>query len=318
MGFNLNSAIAANGYSIIALVVFLEAVGLPVPASLALLIGGAAAARQLIDTRMTLLAATVAMMAGDLLLFLLGRYTGWWMLGFLCRVSLNPESCILRSAEAFYKRGKTVLVIAKFLPGINTMAPPLAGSMNMRFWQFFLLDLAGCVLYIGVCFGAGFLFSDLLEVITQGYELFGSAVGGVVLVGIAAYAAYLLWRWWQAKMLREVERVAPGEAAQDAEAVLFDVRSHGYYEKGAQRAAGSKRLEPNGLHLEYDQLPKDKRIYLYCTCAGDATAVRVGRMLLDQSFDVRVVHGGMAAWKKAGLPLETVPEEDLVALPRFH
>jgi membrane protein DedA with SNARE-associated domain/rhodanese-related sulfurtransferase len=316
--FNLQSAIAANGFSIIAAVVFLEAVGLPVPASLALLIGGAAAARNLVDTRWTLLAATVAMMAGDVLLFFLGRYTGWKMLGFLCHVSLNPESCILRSAEAFYRRGKTVLVIAKFLPGINTMAPPLAGSMNMGFWQFFGLDLAASLLYIGVCFGAGYLFSDLLEVITHGYELFGNAMGSVLLAAALAYAAYLLWRWWQARLLREVPRVRPNEAAADETGALFDVRSHGYYDSGAQRAAGSQRLEPNGLHLEYDKLPKDKRLYLYCTCAGDATAIRVGRMLLDQGLDVRVIEGGMGAWTKAGLALETVPPEDTVALPRFR
>ena len=79
----------------------------------------------------------------DTLMFLMGRYTGWWLLGILCRVSLNPESCILRSADSFYRRGRALLVMAKFIPGINTMAPPLAGCMNMRFTQFLRLDLAG-------------------------------------------------------------------------------------------------------------------------------------------------------------------------------
>jgi len=49
-------------------------------------------------------------------------------LGLLCRLSANPETCILRSAEYFYRRGKQTLLFAKFIPGINTMSPPLAAA----------------------------------------------------------------------------------------------------------------------------------------------------------------------------------------------
>jgi len=107
------------------------------------------------------------MVAGDMLMFLMGRYTGWWLLGVLCRISLNPESCILRSADSFYRRGRTLLVVAKFIPGINTMAPPLAGCMNMPLLQFLALDLAGAALYTGSYFAVGFLFSDALGAITR-------------------------------------------------------------------------------------------------------------------------------------------------------
>src|SRR5207342_2379221 len=102
--------------------------------------------------------ALSAMLLADTLMFLVGRYTGWWMLGLLCRLSLNPESCILRSADAFYRRGRTVLLFAKFVPGINTMAPPLAGSMNMRWGQFLWLDSLGVALYIGAYLSVGYLF----------------------------------------------------------------------------------------------------------------------------------------------------------------
>src|SRR5258706_9475783 len=102
----------------------------------------------------------LAGLAGDALMFLLGRYTGWWLLGLLCRLSLNPENFILRSADAFYKRGRTLLLFAKFVPGINTMAPPLAGSMNIRWTQFIRLDAAGAALYIGAYWTLGYLFVD--------------------------------------------------------------------------------------------------------------------------------------------------------------
>ena len=112
-------------------IVLAEALGMPVPAAIALVAGGAAAAAGVLSLTRLLLLALLAMLLGDILLFVAGRYMGWSLLGFLCKLSVNPETCILRSAESFYKRGKATLLFAKFIPGINTMAPPLAGSMRM-------------------------------------------------------------------------------------------------------------------------------------------------------------------------------------------
>src|SRR3954470_5111235 len=156
----LVSAIAQHGYTILFFVVLAEAIGLPVPAALGLLVAGGASAQGTMSAGHCLALAFAAMLLGDCLMFLMGRYTGWWLLNILCRVSLNPEACILRSADSFYRRGRILLVFAKFIPGINTMAPPLAGSMSLPFPQFFVLDLAGAVLYTGAYAGAGFLFSD--------------------------------------------------------------------------------------------------------------------------------------------------------------
>ena len=126
------SLIAHHGYWIIFLAVFLEAVGLPVPAALAMVAGGAAGASGILYAPWVFALCLIAMVLGDLLVYFFGRHMGWSLLGFLCKVSANPETCILRSAESFYKRGKTTLVIAKFIPGLSTMAAPLAGSMKMR------------------------------------------------------------------------------------------------------------------------------------------------------------------------------------------
>ena len=126
------ATILKYGYQSLFVLLFLEAIGLPVPGAIVLLAAGAAAATGVLHPGISILVALSAMLLGDSLLFLVGRYTGWALLGFLCRVSLNPETCILRAAESFYKRGRTALLFAKFIPGINTMAPPLAGSMNMR------------------------------------------------------------------------------------------------------------------------------------------------------------------------------------------
>src|ERR1035437_10948661 len=115
---DLLSMMARHGYSL----TFAEAIGLPFPAAIALVAAGAAAASHTLSGPGVLLAAMVALMIGDTAQFWLGRYSGWALLGFLCRLSMNPETCILRSAESFYKRGKVMLVIARFIPGINPMA----------------------------------------------------------------------------------------------------------------------------------------------------------------------------------------------------
>ena len=315
------SGLSQHGYSILFAAVFLEAIGIPVPAALALLIAGAAAARGSLHPGLTVTTALSAMMAGDTIMFLLGRYTGWWLLSLLCRLSLNPESCILRSADSFYKRGRMLLVVAKFVPGINTMAPPMAGSMNMRLFQFLPLDLAGASLYAGAYLAAGWIFSDALGVMTRGYQMFGRALGWVVIAALAVYLAFVIRAWIKARALRSVPFVTPADVARALStdsALIYDVRSHGYYDSKATRIKGSKRLDPNALHQGDEQFPAGTQIYLYCTCIREATSARVARLLLEKGVHSAVIKGGLRAWKKAGLPLEPVPPDEIAALPGFN
>jgi membrane protein DedA with SNARE-associated domain len=157
---NLLTSISHHSYLLVALVCFAEAMGLPLPAALALLTAGAVAAYGGLHFYLVFALGLLSMIAGDVILYFLGRVSGWALLGFLCRLSANPESCILRSAEYFYRRGKQTLLFAKFIPGINTMSPPLAGSMKMRLGDFLQYDAAGAALYVGAYSLAGYLFSD--------------------------------------------------------------------------------------------------------------------------------------------------------------
>ena len=314
------SELALHGYSILFAAVFMEAIGLPLPAALALLLAGGASARGSLQGSYALGGSLIAMLAGDTLMFLMGRYTGWFFLGVLCRISLNPESCILRSADSFYRRGRMLLVVAKFIPGVNTMAPPLAGSMNMRLLQFVGLDLAGAALYIGSYFGVGFLFSGALGAITRGYQSFGRVVGWVVVVLITGYVAFQIWQWLRARGLRTMPFVIPCEVAHGMAlgARVYDVRSHGYLDAKATRITGSRRLDPNALSRFNEEPPDGQMVYVYCTCAREATSVRVARELQNRGVRVAVVKGGLRAWKSAGLPVEGVPLEEMAALPMFR
>jgi membrane protein DedA with SNARE-associated domain len=263
------AGLAEHGYSILFLIVFLEAIGIPIPAALALLVGGAACARGALHPAIALPGALATMLCADMLMFLLGRRTGWGLLALLCRLSLNPESCILRSADAFHRRGRMLLVIAKFIPGINTMAPPLAGSMNMRFFQFLRLDFCGASLYISAYFIAGYIFSDILGSLMRGYQTMGSVLVSILIVGGVFYLAFHVRMYIKSRALRTVPTVSPAEALRDladGKAIIYDVRSHGYYDRKAVRIQGSRRLDPNGLHLcHLGDLPAGQQVYLYCT-----------------------------------------------------
>jgi membrane protein DedA with SNARE-associated domain len=313
------SGLSQHGYSILFTAVFLEAIGLPVPAALILLIAGGAAANGTLQPIYALSGAVFATLAGDTIMFLLGRYTGWWLLGLLCRISLNPESCVLRAADSFYRHGRMLLVMAKFIPGINTMAPPLAGSMNMRFWPFLRLDLAGTALYIGTFFGIGFIFSGALTALTRGYHEFGTVVGWSLIVLILGYLGFQIWLWIKTRRLVAVPLVPPWEAAREmaAGAWIYDVRSHGYLDAKATRIQGSRRLDPNALNQSKVEVPPDRTVYVYCTCLREATSARVARELQKHGIRVAVIKGGLRAWKKAGLPVESVPAGEMAALPVF-
>jgi membrane protein DedA with SNARE-associated domain len=268
---SLFPSIAAHGYLLIFLLVLGESIGLPVPSSLALIGAGAAVASRTLNGSGVVVLGVIAMLIGDSLMFVLGRETGWWLLGTLCRISINPESCILRSAESFYKRGKFTLLFAKFVPGLNTMAPPLAGSMKMPYTQFLRLDGLGVCLYVLAYSGLGFLFRDFLATLTRGVQTATHSLEEVLLVAAFAYIAYRLWLYRKNKVYRVVPRVQVQELArrlaenEKDHILILDVRSHGYYDPHAERIQGSLRFEPNNLVEELKNLPRDKDIYVYCT-----------------------------------------------------
>jgi membrane protein DedA with SNARE-associated domain/rhodanese-related sulfurtransferase len=322
------AAVAQHGYLLVAGLLFLFCIGMPLPASVVLLAAGTAAAHHLVQPEAILLCAIGAGVLGDVAMYLGGRFTGWWLLAILCRMSLNPESCIFRSARYFYKRGPITLVVAKFLPGLGAMAAPVAGSLNMRWWRFLRLDAMGVSLYCTFWFSVGFFFSPFFTLIAGLLHTAAHVVVMVVAVGLAGYAVALIVYTWRARRFLRVEGVRPSElvekiAAKDPNriVVIADVRSHGYYEPNMQRIKNSIRIEPNKLAEELGMLQElvqpECDVYVYCTCAREATSRRVAHMLCEQGYSARVIEGGLREWKRAGFPLEPVPVGDIEHLPVF-
>ena len=325
---NLLEVIAHHGYAVTSIVLFLTCCGLPMPVSVVLLAAGAAAHGGSLNLGVVILCAWLAALTGDTIMYLGGRYTGWWLLAGICKFSLNPESCIFGSARSFHKRGSKTLLIAKFIPGLATVAAALAGSLNMRLRRFLLLDGCGVLLYTSAWTLAGFVFAPFLRDVIGWVERVGhitAATFGVLLV------MYILWL--VASSLRDtrfsaIEKVAAVElfermrtATHDRLVIIADVRSHGYYDPGMLRIKNSIRVEPSRLKEELIALREfmqpECEIYLYCSCAREATSVRVARMLEQENCSTKVIQGGLKAWVKAGGPMEPVPLSDMEHLPSF-
>jgi len=325
---NLLALVTHHGYATTMVMMFLAACGLPLPLSVVLLMAGANAHHGSLNLGLVMLYATLASLLGDTLMYFGGRYTGWWLLAGICRLSLNPEDCIFGSAKSFYERGPKSLMIAKFVPGLSTVAAALAGSLNMRLGRFLRLDFCGVALYVVAWTSGGFLFAHLLRDIIGWVERLGHFAAVGLLLIVVAYAAWLTYNWLHDKRFRHIEKIAAFDlfermrtATHDRLVVIADVRSHGYYDPGMQRIKNSIRVEPSRLKEELVALREfmapECEIYLYCSCAREATSVRVAYMLEQENCQTKVIQGGLRAWVKAGGPTEPVPAGDVEHLPRF-
>jgi membrane protein DedA with SNARE-associated domain/rhodanese-related sulfurtransferase len=325
---NLLEVIAHHGYAVTSIALFLTCCGLPLPVSVVLLTAGAAAHGGSLNLGLVILCAFGSALSGDTLMYLGGRYTGWWLLAGMCKFSINPEACIFGSARSFYKRGPKTLVIAKFVPGLATVAAALAGSLNMRLRRFLTLDGCGTLLYTSAWSLAGFVFAPFLRDVVRWVQRVGHITAAMVGAVVVLYVLWLVLSSLRDTRFSTIEKIAAADLFErmrtithDRLVIIADVRSHGYYDAGMQRIKNSIRVEPSRLKEELEALREfmqpECEIYLYCSCAHEATSVRVARMLEQENCSTTVIQGGLKAWVKAGGPLEAVPAGDVEHLPRF-
>ena len=325
---SLAAWVAAHGYFSVTALLFLSALGLPLPVGLALMLAGSAAHGGTLRLEWLIPACILAENAGATLLYTGGRLTGWWLLARLCRITMDPEVCIFRSADFFYERGPRVLLVARFIPGLNSMAPPLAGSLNMSPFKFWRLDVAGASLHVLTWTAVGFFLSRYIRAVTSALAVVGHVALGVVLLVLLGYAAMWCFVQLRDRRYKDVKRVSIEEVRHGLDnpnplrpIVIADVRSHGYYDPGMQRIKNSIRVEPNRLGFELDALREtlatECDIYVYCSCIRDATSVRIAHVMSQRGQHVKVIEGGLRGWLRADYPTEPVPSSEMRHLPRF-
>lgn len=289
--------------------VLVEQLGAPLPAFPLLLLAGVAAANDGVFAVKALLTATLASMIADALWFLAGRYYGRRVLALLCRISISPDSCVRQSEASFARRGVATLVVAKFVPGLATLAPPLAGALGMRAGSFALFNLAGSVLWAGSGITVGLLFHDQIELLLEHLGDLGGLALSVVGVVLALYLALRAWRrWGTARRLARLPRVRPDELAdliaRGSELVIADVRAAAMHDTQVQRIPGARHLELATIaRANTDDWPAGAEVVTYCACPNDASALKAAQLLGERGFRVRVLAGGIDGWLEAGYPL---------------
>ena len=258
-----------HGYVLLLGWVFAEQIGLPIPSMPLLLAAGALAGTGHLNFFASLFYVMFAAVLADSIWYTLGRRKGIRILQLLCKISLEPDSCVRRTEGVFSRQGARSLLLAKFLPGLGTVAPPLAGIFHMRPRRFLLFDAAGSLLWAGTFLGLGYVFSGEIERVA---EYLASLGGWLLVLLLAVFAAYLTKKFVaRQRFLRElrISRINVDELKQKIDAgeelVIVDLRHSMDFEADPETIPGAFHMDSKELEEKDDRLPRDREVILYCT-----------------------------------------------------
>ncbi len=258
-----------HGYAVVFGWVLAEQLGLPIPAVPVLLAAGALAGAGKLHLGLALAVALTASLVSDTVWYLIGRVRGVRVLRLLCRIALEPDSCVRRTEETFARHGARSLLIAKFVPGLSTAAPPLAGIIGMRPGRFVWFTGLGGLVWAGAFVGLGFVFSDQLEHVAGLVARLGT---WVVVVLAGALAAHVAWKWVaRRRFLRRlrIARISPEALKAKLDAgeslVIVDLRHALDFEAEPTIIPGALHLATEELEARHHEIPRDREIVLYCT-----------------------------------------------------
>lgn len=292
-----------HGNAVVFAVVFLDQLGMPIPTIPILLAFGALAGSGGLDPLASLAVATVACLCADFAWFQLGRWKGTRVLGWLCRIALEPDSCISSTRELFARHGVKSLLVAKFVPGFDTVAPPLAGLLGVRVPTFLLWSTGGALLWLLAFGGLGFVFSDSLDALARAADRMG---GTLTLVVLALTAAYVGWKYLgRRQLLRRLrmERISADELHALLEAgrtpvVVVDARSPAAIDEQPFVIPGAVHLTLAEVEARPPDVAREREIVVYCSCPNEVSSARVALKLKRLGYArVRPLEGGIEAWR---------------------
>jgi membrane protein DedA with SNARE-associated domain/rhodanese-related sulfurtransferase len=303
--------VVRHGYVVLIAWVFVEQAGLPIPSMPILLAAGALAGDGRMSLPAALICAVLAAMAADAIWFQLGRLKGVQVLRALCKISLEPDSCVRRTEDIFARRGARTLLFAKFVPGLNAVATPLAGVIDMRPWRFLLFDALGSLLWAGSFLTLGYAFSDQIEAVAAHAARTGSLAVAIVGGAIVSYVAYKLMA--RRRFLRElsIARIGADDLKARIDAgeplVIVDLRHALEFDADPETIPGALRIDAETLEQDRGRLPDDREVVLFCTCPNEATSARVALLLKSRGARrIRPLEGGLTGWRKRGYPIERI------------
>jgi membrane protein DedA with SNARE-associated domain len=258
-----------HGYAVVFGWVMAEQIGLPIPAVPVLLAAGALAGTGRLSLSGVLVLGLMASLASDVIWYWIGRIRGGSVLSLLCRISLEPDSCVRRTQNAFSGHGARTLLVAKFVPGLSTAAPPLAGIVRMPCLRFVVFTGLGGLLWVGVFVGLGWVFSDQLERVADYVSRMGTGLGEIL---GGALGVYVLWKFVaRQRFLRRIRiaRITPEDLKTRLDAgedmLVVDVRHRVDFEAEPSIIPGALHLTTEELETRHLEIPRDREIVLYCS-----------------------------------------------------
>ena len=299
--------IIRHGLTLIFASVLVDQVGLPLPALPWLLGAGALSAAGKFNLVLGIVVTVAACLIADAIWFYLGRYRGNQVLDLICRISLEPDSCVRRTHNIFTKYGLRGVLVAKFVPGMSTVAPPLAGMSKVSVGQFLLADGIGSALYGGCIFGIGYFFSRQIDQVAGAVSRIGVSALSLLALVVVIFIAYKYWQRRRLLNALRMERITVAELremlAAGKEPVILDLRSSAAVEEGPAMIEGAILLSLDDIDARLDELPKDWDIIVYCSCPNEVSSARLALRLHRKGFTrVRPLIGGINAWRDENFP----------------
>ena len=303
-----------HGYSLVFVWVFIEQAGLPIPSAPMLLAAGTLSGTGRMNLGVAVALATVATMSSDAIWYQLGRRKGVKVLRLLCRISLEPDSCVRRTQVSFERNGGRLLLFAKFIPGLNAMTPPLAGIVRMGWRRFVLSDALGALLWASTYMLTGYAFRGKLERIAARASLMGR---GALFLLIAAFAGYIGWKFYnRRKFLRKlrIARITPEELKGKIDAgedvIIVDLRHTLDFDAQPDTIPGALHMDAAELEEAHEVIPRDREIVLFCACPNEATAARLALMLRSKGITrIRPLAEGYDGWRSRGFPMNRIARD---------
>ncbi len=257
------------GYAVVFGVILLENLGLPLPGLVILIVAGALVGAGKLGLPLVIVAGVAGALIGDLVWYALGRWRGRPVLGFLCRLSLNPDTCVGNTERFFLRHGMPTLLIAKFLPGLNTVAPPLMGTLRARFAPFLAYDLGGALIFSVVSVGAGyFLGWEMVDRAHAAASQMGTFLGWGFAGFAVGYVGWRFWLRWRVRRALSTVGLTPAELRRQqqdgANVVVIDVRSPLAVKEKPRLIRGAIRAAHEELDRVAATLSGDQPIVTYC------------------------------------------------------
>jgi membrane protein DedA with SNARE-associated domain/rhodanese-related sulfurtransferase len=296
------------GYIVLFLWIAAEQLGMPLPSVPLLITAGTLTATRQMNLSLVLAAAVAACLISDSIWYYMGKRFGGAVVRLLCKLSLESTTCVSRTENRFQKYGAWALLFAKFVPGLSTVAAPLAGQTGMPFQKFFQADFAGALLWSLSMTLVGRFFGDVMKHHPNALHTLTQSAGVLFLLVILALLGSRVLK--QRAFLQQLRgsKIEPEELKamldQGKEVHIIDLRHPLDYLPDPRMLPGAELLTPETLVARSETIPRDRDIVLYCTCPSDATSARMALRLRKLGiYRVRPLRGGFEAWKKLSYPL---------------